>query len=63
MEYGSANLVPRLSPSFPSLAVTVYRTASDGKLGKGLGTRLWKRYSLVNGTLITLQQYYFGVVA
>ena len=29
-------LVPRPPPSFPSL----YRTASDGKLGGGLGTKL-----------------------
>ena len=35
-----ASLVPRPSPSFPSLAVRLYRTASDGKLGEGLGTRL-----------------------
>ena len=37
------SLVPRPPPSFPSLAVrfiAVYHTASDGKLGGGLGTRL-----------------------
>ena len=47
------SLVPRPSPSFPSIAVhhpreevyipgplPLYRTASDGKLGEGLGTRL-----------------------
>ena len=34
----SISLVPRPSPSFPSLAV--YHIASDGKLGEGLGTRL-----------------------
>ena len=36
------SLVPRPPPSFPSLAV-LYRTASDGKLGGGLGTRLCER--------------------
>ena len=29
-----ASLVPRPTPSFPSLAVRLNRTASDGKLGK-----------------------------
>ena len=33
-----SSLVPRLSPSFPSLAV---RTASNRKLGEGLGMRLY----------------------
>ena len=33
----NSSLVPRPSPSFPSLAV---RTESNGKLGEGLGTRL-----------------------
>ena len=37
--FAMGSLIPRPSSSFLSLAVG-YRTASDGKLGKGLGTRL-----------------------
>ena len=40
----SASLVPRPLPSFPLLA----RTASDGKLGGGLGTRLALRCCELN---------------
>ena len=35
------NLVPSPTPSFSSLLSTVKRTASDEKLGVGLGTRLF----------------------
>ena len=35
-----SSLVPRPSPNFPSLAVRLNRTTSNGKLGEGLGTRL-----------------------
>ena len=35
-EWCVSSLVPRPSPSF----LLLYRTASDGKLGEGLGTRL-----------------------
>ena len=40
-----ASLVPRPSPSFPSVELWLNRTASDGKLGKGLGTRLGRTAS------------------
>ena len=58
------SLVPRVSPSFPVTCSTVKWTASDRKLGEGLGTRLvrlhnaaieqWAVASTVQGVLSTL---------